>query len=417
MPELILNRVYNDLKQYVKYGPTYLAAYSGGPDSTFLLYVLSYFGYRNIVPVYINYKDSPFVEEEHRIVQENCRSFGYALEDREIPKPLTRKDGNFEDAARKARYGLFARLAPAYRAEGVLVAHQQDDLICTYLMQKERGGVYEHYGMKAVTTLYGLKVIRPFLNVTKAEMIGFLKYKGISYYDDLTNYNRDRTRNRIREEVLPTLNREKILQEIDRKNAELQGLVNPKKPPKTFSYAAFEKLSEKNRRSFLHAWIRAITPKEDEKTVVAGVNLAMEALRRLHSTRATEITPKLTLYRNYDDFYLMKSLFVQDYEFKNLGKEAYENDFLRIDLSDPSAFALKDKQFPLTLRNVREGDVFATGLPNGSVKNFLRSQKVPLYLRYAYPCLTDQDGNVVYVPFYEDIKKKKVPLKIKRFRL
>lgn len=418
MSGLLLDKVSADLKKYVRRDRRYLLAYSGGPDSTFLLYCLYRFGYKDIIAFYVNYNDSPYVGEEKRIVETNCRAFSYELRTASVGGPSSRKrKGNFEDWAREYRYFAFATLVKGYRAEAVLVAHQQDDLICTYLMQLERGGIVTYYGIKPDTNLRGGRVVRPLLNVTKKEIVDFLNSNKIPYYDDVTNRNLSRTRNRIREEVLPQVDREKILAEIDGKNKVLQKFHYPRRIHQTHSYRFFESLTEENKRVFLHALIRTYDKDEDEKTVLSGVNLAREALRAPHSTGATRLTPFLTLYRNYGDFYVMTPVPVKNYRHWFFEKEVYENRYVQIDMRDPSVFHLKESMFPVAIRNVQEGDVFASDLPNKSVNNFLRAQKVPYYLRKTYPCLADENGKVLYVPFYEDLKQKKIPLKIKRFRL
>ena len=51
------------------------------------------------------------------------------------------------------------------------MAHQKDDLIETYLMQKERKLGVSYYGLRQSNTIKGVKVFRPLLSYTKKDLI------------------------------------------------------------------------------------------------------------------------------------------------------------------------------------------------------------------------------------------------------
>ena len=65
---------------------------------------------------------------------------------------------NFQAEARRERYAFFAALCSEHSLSGVIVAHQQDDVLETYVMQKQRGSIPQHYGLQAETVLHGVRV-------------------------------------------------------------------------------------------------------------------------------------------------------------------------------------------------------------------------------------------------------------------
>ena len=95
-----------------------------------------------------------------------------------------------------------------YKLDGVLVAHHKDDLIETYLMQRERGSV-SFYGLKEENTVRGVRVIRPLLNMSKAELIEYDREHDIEYGIDESNLGNDYKRNRIRHSTVEKMSAEK----------------------------------------------------------------------------------------------------------------------------------------------------------------------------------------------------------------
>ncbi|HAL11407.1 MAG TPA: tRNA lysidine(34) synthetase TilS, partial [Ruminococcaceae bacterium] len=105
-----------------------------------------------------------------------------------------------EEAGRNARYAFLAETA----GEGgyIATAHTLDDTIETVLMNLIRGtGLH---GLCGIPRTRG-NIIRPLLDVTRAEVEEYLARLGQPYCTDSTNLTDDYTRNRIRHEILPQL--------------------------------------------------------------------------------------------------------------------------------------------------------------------------------------------------------------------
>lgn len=108
-----------------------------------------------------------------------------------------------EDAARRIRYDFLHRVADGCGADLVAVGHTRDDQAETFLLKLMRGagstglgGVYPRRG----------RIIRPLLDVSRADLRAYLVARGEPWVDDETNADLDNPRNRIRHRVLPELN-------------------------------------------------------------------------------------------------------------------------------------------------------------------------------------------------------------------
>ncbi len=109
---------------------------------------------------------------------------------------------SLEDAARRARYAFLDRAAAAQRADRVAVGHTEDDQAETFLMKLMRGA-----GLAGLGGIYPRRgsVIRPLLDVSRADLRAYLTERGATWVEDETNMDLDNPRNRIRHRVLPEL--------------------------------------------------------------------------------------------------------------------------------------------------------------------------------------------------------------------
>jgi tRNA(Ile)-lysidine synthetase-like protein len=114
-----------------------------------------------------------------------------------------------ETAARLARYDFLADVAHRFGAERIAVAHHADDQAETVLMRLVRGsGTRGLAGMmlqSPVPEHADLRLIRPLLPVTRAEIETYCQEHGLIPRQDATNQDTTLLRNRIRLETLPQL--------------------------------------------------------------------------------------------------------------------------------------------------------------------------------------------------------------------
>lgn len=388
---------------------TYLLAFSGGPDSVYLLYCLSLL-YKDelnkrVALCYIDYHDSPYVEEEERIVKYYVDKYNLKLHKNDIHYDKV-KDHNFEEWAREYRYNLFAKIIEENGYTALLTAHQKTDVVETYLLQKKRRNLPYHYGLNPITTLKGMKLIRPLLDISKKELTDELNQNHLPYYDDITNLDLKKKRNRIRSELKEEeLNQ--IISEMNSENERLDAIYNLfSKNKNGISFRDYDSWTEevKQRYCFYLPDSHSITKGRE------GIAKRMKDFLKKKGNKEFNITDSLILYRTNDEFFLSIPFKKLSYEFEVNEPSSLDNEYFSADLNQKETFNIKE--FPILIRNYRDGDEISTNLGIKDVSLFLKKQDVPLYLYPLYPVFVKND-KIFYVPFYQDIKKGKIPFQLK----
>jgi tRNA(Ile)-lysidine synthase len=127
----------------------------------------------------------------------------------DVARLAREKNQSVEVAGREARYAFLARVAHRHGANIVVVAHHADDQAETVLLRLIRGtGIAGLRGMSAISRLPDapdLILLRPLLRITRKEIERYCADLGLQPRHDSTNDALDHTRNRIRHELLPTL--------------------------------------------------------------------------------------------------------------------------------------------------------------------------------------------------------------------
>ncbi len=192
---------------------TVLLAVSGGADSVALLRaiaVLKQGGEGRLVVAHFNHglrgadsdADQAFVEDLSRRMN---LPFECGTAD---PSALTQcgSDGR-EATARKARYRFLRETAKRCGARYLVTAHTADDQAETILHRIIRGtGVAGLAGIPRIRRVDdSISLVRPFLDIRRAEVTDYLSLLGQPYRTDASNDDASFTRNRIRRELLPLL--------------------------------------------------------------------------------------------------------------------------------------------------------------------------------------------------------------------
>jgi tRNA(Ile)-lysidine synthase len=182
--------------------PAIVLAVSGGPDSIALMWLAARWrsalarGPR-LIAVTVDHGLRAEAAAEARRVKQLARSL--QLPHRTVrwtgPKPKT----GLPAAARTARYALLSQVARSVRATHILTAHTRDDQAETLLMRLLRGsGIAGLAAMARESEREGLLLARPFLDVSKAQLIATLAKAKIGFADDPTNRDPGFTRPRLR---------------------------------------------------------------------------------------------------------------------------------------------------------------------------------------------------------------------------
>ena len=179
-----------------------LIAFSGGLDSTVLLYQLAQLRVSaglTIRAMHIHHGLSPKADEWLA----HCSAFCQQLA---IPFIAERVcltgEGGLESAARAARYQALAR---QLQPEEILVtAHHQDDQCETLLLALKRGsGPAGLASMPTRLAFAGTWLVRPLLATSRAALCAYAEQVGLTYCEDESNQDQRFDRNFLRQTVLP----------------------------------------------------------------------------------------------------------------------------------------------------------------------------------------------------------------------
>ncbi|MFZ6688584.1 tRNA lysidine(34) synthetase TilS [Undibacterium sp. SXout11W] len=191
-------------------------AYSGGLDSSVLLFLAAeYCRLRSISlnAFHVHHGLSPNADDWLVHCDSLCQKLGVSFAFERIVVANNEGDG-IEGSARKGRYLALGRMSAAAHVEVVLAAHHQDDQAETLLMQMLRGsGVAGLSGMDRFNyapALFGnssVMMMRPVLDVSRAELEQFARENQIACIEDESNADVRYLRNALRHQVMPILER------------------------------------------------------------------------------------------------------------------------------------------------------------------------------------------------------------------
>jgi len=194
-----------------------LVAVSGGVDSMVLLYLLHrlapQFGGRLLVAHFNHQLRGRASDADESFVRKIATALGLPFRaGRGAVKVFARQRGlSVEMAARELRHEFLARTAVRLKCRVVTLAHHADDQVELFFLRAFRGSGGEGLaGMKwhsPSPANRAIELVRPLLEVSKADLSGFAARNGIRFRDDASNASVDILRNRVRLELLPLLRR------------------------------------------------------------------------------------------------------------------------------------------------------------------------------------------------------------------
>jgi len=201
-------------------GEKVLVGLSGGPDSVALSLILLDLSRSRTLPLdlHLAHLNHALRGDESDEDERFCRQFARQLG---LPLRVERADleaaaggrGSIEAVARRARYHFLGRAAREIGARVVATAHHADDVAETVLLRLIRGAALAGLGAIAPQRPLGephegVRLVRPLLEVRKAQLVAFLKQRNQAFRKDSSNVDTGYTRNRIRHELIPALARD-----------------------------------------------------------------------------------------------------------------------------------------------------------------------------------------------------------------
>ena len=190
-----------------------LVACSGGPDSMALLHLLKdiaihrHTTYELGVAI-VDHCIRPESKEEVLWLQHQVDDLGLTFYSAtfDIPRLSKEQKTSEETMGRQVRYQWLTEVARSENYDYIAVAHHKDDQAESILAHIIRGsGLNGLTGMTVVSSEYSVPVVRPFLDITKENILAYLDEKCISYCIDKTNEDVRYQRNKIRHRIIPEL--------------------------------------------------------------------------------------------------------------------------------------------------------------------------------------------------------------------
>ncbi|MFZ5987987.1 MAG: tRNA lysidine(34) synthetase TilS [Bacillota bacterium] len=205
----------NIIKTIEKYkiianGDSILAGVSGGPDSVCLLHILSSLREDmniKVFAVHVNHMlRGAESDEDEKYVKDLCAKLSIPLktEHIDIKKSAKERGLSLEEAGREERYRLFGSMADNIGADKIAVAHNKNDQAETILMNIIRGTGLD--GLKGMDYIRG-RIIRPLLDIKREEIENYCNVHRLNPRIDSSNLETVYTRNKIRLEVIPYINK------------------------------------------------------------------------------------------------------------------------------------------------------------------------------------------------------------------
>ena len=197
----MLDKFFKNIQKLKVSTPVYVG-FSGGIDSTVLLYLLKkYFVSHTIIAIHCNHGISKFADSW----QQHCSDVARELNVEIISVGLNLDENlSVELQARELRRECFVKYIPS--GSSLFLAHHLNDQIETVLYRLIRGtGIDGAAGIKEHTQLKGINIYRPLLNLRKEELTTFAQEKKLKWIEDPSNQEQTIDRNYIRGTLLPSI--------------------------------------------------------------------------------------------------------------------------------------------------------------------------------------------------------------------
>ena len=404
----------------LKEGDKVLVGFSGGPDSTALLHVLKSLGIKTYaLHIHHQLRDKNADEDEKFAVQV-CQDWDIPITTRKIDVKKYAKEHkmSIEESARVLRYEVLSKEASRLRCNKIAIGHNANDNTETVILNLTRG--------TGLSGLAGIppkrdNIIRPLIEMTRKDLLQYLRKFKIRYCTDMSNIELGYRRNYIRHKIIPYLNKinpnldQTILRtsEIIRTtNNDIISMVEETKKEVIIKVDPNGVVLDIKKLLFYNLLIR----REIIKTILPRLEFdQIESILELtnkQSGKRVELTKSLFAWREYDRLYLGRH---EDKKISNKIWKVNIGKMTRIpelaielmakttktgDVTKDDNYAIFDKSaitLPLSLRLRKTGDRF---IPfkgkEKKLKDVLIDDKIPVRVRNHLPLLCDAN-NILWI--------------------
>ena len=209
LQEKVLNTIVKN--NLIQKGDKIVIGVSGGPDSMTLLNVINELKAKLGVKIYVahvNHMIREEAKEEAEYVQNFCKKIGVEcyIKNVDVKSKAQELKISTETAGRNLRYSFFEEVLEKTGANKIATAHTANDNAETVLMNLMRGSGVS--GLKGIETKRDEKFIRPLIECTRKEIEEYCKEKKLEPKYDKTNMENIYTRNKIRNKLIPYIEKE-----------------------------------------------------------------------------------------------------------------------------------------------------------------------------------------------------------------
>jgi len=352
--------------------------------------------------------------------------------------------------AREIRINYFQKLSAVYKMDFIALAHHQQDQAETVLQRFLRGSGFS--GLKGIKPISG-NIIHPLLCFTKSELIDYLNQNQQDYRTDQSNFSLSYNRNKLRNELLPHLQKE----------------YNKNIENRLVEYSHFFASADSYFIDFAKQELKKVVLYKNEYKVVFDVGellnahpivkyyIFREAILHLTSidkdfyrVHFQDLLHLLTTQKGYKEIGLPNNVYVyKDYDqlvFHNKGKHLFGETDNKKELNKLTKYFTFNNQrfqmqklklypteglgngqtnvvmdfdqikFPLTLRYKENGDkFFPLGMTDyKKLKKFFIDEKIPKLQRDSIIIITDIE-KIIWVCGYRIDQRVAVTTKTKNF--
>lgn len=418
-----MDNVYSLIKSLnIEENELVVLACSYGPDSMCLLDILIKNGI-NVVVAHVNHKLRKESDQEYLDLEKYCKANNIIFEGTTI---LEYPKDNVEAYARSFRYNFFEKLVKKYNARYLFTAHHGDDLVETVLMRLSRGASLRGYaGFKKITKLDNYFLVRPLIYLTKDEIIKYVGNFNIPYAIDNTNLELVHTRNIYRHKLLPILKEinpkmhMKFIKYSDTINEcndyledEVNTIYNELYLNNRLDLNEFNLYPYLLRKCLLNRILLNIYNNNINRITDEHVNLIFNLIDSDKVNGLINLPCNYVVTKFYNILEFKSKVVINDYDYilndrldVNGGVIFFVND---TDIKKSNyliRLSSKEIALPLHVRNRNIGDkIYLKKVGYKKVGEVLSENKISKDERDRLPIVTDNDGNILWIP---GVKKSK----------
>ena len=217
------NKVIETIKKYglIQAKDKIVLGVSGGPDSITMLDILRQIQEEfdfEIVVAHINHMIRKEAIQDEEYVKKYCEknSIEFFVKRIDVMSVANNRKIGTEEAGRFVRYEFFDEILKQTESNKIAIAHNKNDKVETIIMHLLRGSGLS--GLKGIEPIRE-NVIRPLIECERKEIEKYCDENKLEPRIDKTNFENDYTRNKIRNIVIPYIEKElnpNIIETIDR---------------------------------------------------------------------------------------------------------------------------------------------------------------------------------------------------------